>query len=70
MNQDTEPSEFKAWTYLLVSRIFGLTFAIRLMEKSEAQAQISYRALSNLPGVKKIIKDEDKHEEQLVGMVN
>jgi rubrerythrin len=69
-NKEVKPDRIKTWFYYLVSRIFGLTFGIKLMEKGEGQAQINYRDIAeSIPEAIKIAEEEDKHEEELVGMI-
>lgn len=36
---DVEPDRLKIWRYYLISRVFGLTFGLKLMEKGEENAQ-------------------------------
>jgi VIT1/CCC1 family predicted Fe2+/Mn2+ transporter len=56
--------------YFWLSRILGITFGIKLMEKGEAHAQIQYgEYLSYVPGLKNIIEDEDKHEKELISLI-
>jgi len=62
--KDVNPDKLKISKYLLISRIFGLTFGVKLMERGEARAQISYEK-ANVKESKKIIQDEKKHEEEL-----
>jgi rubrerythrin len=40
--KEVKPAMIKVWFYYIVSRIFGITFGIKLMEKGEGQAQINY----------------------------
>src|SRR5512139_2223614 len=40
--QDVRPSKLKLWMFYFISRIFGITFGIKLMERGEAKAQINY----------------------------
>ena len=51
---------------LLISRIFGLTFAIRLMEKLERDVSKSYRNL----GLTELADEEDEHENRLTEMLS
>ncbi len=55
--------------YLFLARLFGLTFALRLMEKGEDLAQQAYRKIAKVPGVTRIIRDEERHEDMLIGML-
>jgi vacuolar iron transporter family protein len=66
-----KPNRIRVWVYYLIARIFGLTFGIKLMERGEGEAQIRYREMASVfPQALKIAKDEDEHEEQLIGMID
>ena len=39
-NRAVKPSKLRIWTSVLISRILGLTFVIKLMEKAEERAQL------------------------------
>jgi VIT1/CCC1 family predicted Fe2+/Mn2+ transporter len=68
--KDIKPNRLKIWFYYMVSRVFGLTFGIKLMEKGEGQAQINYREIAeSIPEAISIAEEEDKHEEELIGMI-
>jgi len=69
--EDVKPDKLKIWKYFLISRIFGLTFGIKLMERGEEQAQVTYGKISRfVPDAKSVVKDEDKHEKQLINMID
>lgn len=34
-NEDVKPDRLKIWGYFLISRVFGITFGIKLMETGE-----------------------------------
>ncbi len=69
--KEIAPSKPKIWFYCLVSRLFGLTFGIKLMEGGEENAQEAYRDIAKrVPGALKIAEDEDIHEKRLVEMVD
>lgn len=63
------PRAFHRWWYVFLARLFGLTFALRLMERGEDLAQQAYRELRHIPGIDRIIKDEERHEDALIGML-
>jgi VIT1/CCC1 family predicted Fe2+/Mn2+ transporter len=51
--------------------IFGITFAAKFMEKGEEAAGINYGALKNeMKSIKAVIKDEAKHENALIKMID
>jgi len=69
--EEIQPSSFKIWKYYWISKIFGLTFGVKLMEKGEENAQINYDKLSKkIPTAKKIESDENKHEKALIDMID
>jgi VIT1/CCC1 family predicted Fe2+/Mn2+ transporter len=69
--EDVEPSRLKLWKYLLIARLFGLTFGLKLMENGEEGAQDSYGSLSKrIPEAAKIQKEENGHENELLGMID
>lgn len=69
-NRDVKPNQLKIWFYLMVSRLFGLTFGVKLMELGEEQAQINYQKIEEIiPEARKIIIDEDSHETALIQII-
>jgi rubrerythrin len=44
--QDVAPRRFDVWRYYWISRVFGFTFGIKLMERGEGVAQANYQELS------------------------
>lgn len=69
--EDAKPSALRVWKYFLISILFGLTFGIKLMEGGEKNAQRGYREISkSVPAAKSILKDEDRHERLLIGMID
>lgn len=69
--EDVKPDRLMVWKYYLISRLFGLTFGIKLMEKGEEQAQTVYERISeSIPLAKDIVRDEDEHEKQLVDLID
>lgn len=69
--KDVKPSMFNFWRYVLISKIFGITFGIKLMEKGEQNAQKSYaEMMKKTPEAGKILDDEEEHEKELIGMID
>lgn len=57
--------------YALIARVFGFTFAVKLMERGEANAQLSYEALAReVPEALAIREDEEAHEAALLDMLD
>jgi VIT1/CCC1 family predicted Fe2+/Mn2+ transporter len=69
--EDVKPDKLKIWKYLLISTIFGITFGIKLMERGEEQAQVTYEKISKfVPDAESVVKDEDEHEKQLINLID
>ena len=68
---EVKPDRLKIFFYLLIAKILGITFSIKLMENGEKGAQSVYGKLVKLlPEVEKIEKDENEHEKKLIGMID
>lgn len=68
---DIPPRKLMLLKYLFISRIFGFTFAIKLMEKGEEKAEKAYSQVSKIfPKADEIMHDEKEHEDILVGMID
>ncbi|MFC1751062.1 VIT1/CCC1 transporter family protein [Pseudomonadota bacterium] len=68
---EVKPDKWKIFKYFWVSRIFGITFGLKLMEKGEEEAQMNYDEIAEyIPGVENIITDENKHEKELINLLN
>lgn len=66
-----QPERTKVFRYVLIARIFGFTFAVKLMEKGEAEAQVSYEDLAHeAPEALGIRADEEAHERALLDMLD
>jgi VIT1/CCC1 family predicted Fe2+/Mn2+ transporter len=70
-HEDVEPDKLKIFWYYFISRIFGITFGIKLMERGEEDAQVTYEKIAkHIPSAKSIVKDEDEHEKELMDMID
>lgn len=68
---DVEPDTFHEWKYYLISKMLGITFGIKLMERGEEQTQAAYEALSRfVPAARDIAQDEEEHERELIGLID
>ena len=66
-----QPNRFKAAREILIARVFGLTFGLKLMEKGEGRAGDTYRLFADgLPELIKIAEDEDAHETALISLLD
>ncbi|MDD5348133.1 MAG: VIT1/CCC1 transporter family protein [Candidatus Omnitrophica bacterium] len=69
--QYVEPDRLKIFFFVWVSRLFGLTFGLKLLEKGEENAQDVYANLKGVAaGVVNILQDEESHEHQLIDMID
>ena len=65
-----KPNRWKVFFFYWITRLLGLTFGIKLMEKGEKGAQELYReAIQYIPEAESIVEEEDQHEEKLIGML-
>ena len=70
-HQEVKPSKLKIWQYYLLSKIFGITFGMKLMEKGEARAQATYKQIFDfVPAALDIEKDENDHETELLNSID
>ncbi|PLV56632.1 VIT1/CCC1 transporter family protein [Thermotoga sp. SG1] len=67
--KETKPSILLVFWYILLATLFGLTFALKLMERNEKKAEKAYEKI-DIPVVVKIMKDEEKHEEEILNMLD
>jgi VIT1/CCC1 family predicted Fe2+/Mn2+ transporter len=69
--KEVAPDRLKVWMYHWISRVLGITFGIKLMEKGEERAESNYAHL--LQGVEEaevILRDEDQHEAALIRLLD
>jgi VIT1/CCC1 family predicted Fe2+/Mn2+ transporter len=69
--QDVKPDRFQIWKYYWISRIFGFTFGVKLMEQGEEDAQKNYANLADgIDEAARIAQEENDHEEALLQMLD
>ncbi len=69
--EDAQADRSKVRKYYWISRIFGLTFGTRLMERDEERAQKEYSDLyAEIDQAKAIAEEESDHEKALLGMLD
>jgi len=70
-DEDVQPNYLKVHFFYWVSKIFGLTFGIRLMELGEEEAQKAYlEIIHQIPEAEEVMKEEEVHEEVLIDMLD
>ncbi len=69
--KEIAPDKFRISLYVFLARFVDLSFALRYMEKGEERAKKFYEVMKHkYPQVKKIQKDEEEHENKLIGILN
>ena len=68
---EVKPKKFQIFKYKLIARLFGFTFAVKLMEKGEEAAQSEYELLASEVKESEMIKaQEEEHESALLEMLD
>lgn len=68
---EVKPSEFTVIKYLIIAKVFGLMFMMKLLEENEEKTQINYqKIIKAFPKAKQIITDEERHEKLLIEMID
>ncbi len=66
----TNTGWFRIWYYIIISRLFGLTFGVKLLELREEKAIGRYRQYDALyPEIAHIADQEEEHENKLIAMI-
>ena len=69
--RDVDPDRLRILFYSLAARIFGMTFAIKLMEGVEQRAQRTDPALAALvPELPRMLANEVSHERELIALLD
>ena len=68
---EMKPEKAKVLKYKFIARIFGFTFAVKLMENGEGNAQEEYLQLAkDVPESLHIREQEEEHEHTLLAMLD
>ena len=68
---EVKPNKYMIWKYYIISRLFGLTFGLKLMEQGEENAQDSYSSLDlKSEEIEKIILEEKEHEDKILSVLD
>ncbi len=69
--KEVKPNMLKVYFYYLISILFGLTFGLKLLENGEIKGQSIYtEKVEELPMLSEVLQDEEKHEKELIDMLN
>jgi len=65
------PQRFITGIYILLAKLLGYTFLIKLLEKREVDTIEEYRQLVGvIPGVDRLVRDEKEHEMSLISLLD
>lgn len=68
---EMQPEKFKIFKYKMLARIFGFTFAVKLMERGEENSQEEYDKLAKEVEESIMIRQqEEEHENALLNMLD
>lgn len=68
--KEAKPNSWKLWGFYWISKLLGITFGIKLMERGEGESQIDYAEIAKVvPEAQQIIEDEVKHEQELIALI-
>jgi VIT1/CCC1 family predicted Fe2+/Mn2+ transporter len=69
--KEIAPDMLRVWYYYLIARLLGMTFAIKLMEGVEHDAQAGDDALlAAIPEMPAMLDDEMMHERELIALID
>lgn len=69
--KEAVPNKRRIKKYKRLAKFFGLSFALRLMEKGEVDASKFYDSIgAEHPEALRIKEDEEQHEQKLIGILN
>lgn len=70
-HQDVAPASLRIWYYCAMARLLGVTFTLKLMESVEKRAQhADPAALAAVPEYAEILAHEEKHEKELIALID
>lgn len=70
-NVEVKPDSWKIFRTVFLARFLGLSFVLKLMERKEGTGSKNYDAIADIfPETKQISEDEQRHEKELLGMLD
>lgn len=71
LKTSVKPNRMKVLLFTIINFFFGYTFTLKIMESGEEDAQDSYDEIAKYYRVAtEILQDEDKHEKELLDLLN
>lgn len=69
--KDVEPDRFRIWLFSMIAMLFGFTFAVKIMEGGEQNAQQEYERVASMGSeIRGLIDDEEEHEQALIAVLD
>lgn len=68
--QDVNPNRFLIIFYMMLVHLLGITFVVRQMELNEKDLSEVYKDFPDTQYLAEMAADEERHEQQLIGMIN
>lgn len=68
--QDVAPNRFLIVFYMMLVHLLGITFVVRQMELNEKDISEVYKDFPDTQYLAEMVADEERHEQQLIGMIN
>ena len=68
--EEVRPNRLRITWYIWLARLFGVTFALKLMERGELVSQSSYAKMQDVEGIERIVHDEEQHERELIDLLH
>ena len=68
--QDIRPDQRRISKFVWLARLFGVTFAIKLMESREISSYKGYARYPEMADLVRLAQDEEIHEAKLIGLIN
>ena len=69
--EDVKADKCRIRRTVLLARVLGYTFALRMMEAGEEGAQVAYHEMANeIPEALRVEEDEDRHEQALLDLLD
>jgi VIT1/CCC1 family predicted Fe2+/Mn2+ transporter len=68
--EDKAANRITVWVMLFLSRLFGLTFGMKMLERVESRREDYEALVDEVPGMRQVIEDEEEHEQILIGLID
>lgn len=69
--EEVRPRRWLVWFYVMVSRLLGFTFGLKLMERGEGDAQEGYgQVVGEVAIAEQLMKEEEIHEQALLRLLD